>query len=236
MEKHLIILSIIIIIIVIYCLFCNQKDNKETFSSTTACNADITTLANLARDLQSTTNDPELRGTLNLKNRHILSSDNDGYLRLKSYSTQNVSGGANADAVASADIAVRNLNVDGNFNLLPRGIIVAWNNSVAPIGWALCDGTLGTPDLRNKFIFGEPLNANPERKTGGQENVSLNINQIPSHSHKYWSPNTGSKVGDQDDRQDVYYSTGWIDTLPTGNNKQFNNLPPYYVLAYIMKL
>lgn len=47
------------------------------------------------------------------------------------------------------------------FNLLPRGIIVAWNppdpkNPKPPTGWALCDGKIyngyKTPDLRGRFI------------------------------------------------------------------------------------
>lgn len=38
---------------------------------------------------------------------------------------------------------------------IPRGVIVMWSGSLAtiPSGWALCDGTNGTPDLRDRFIF-----------------------------------------------------------------------------------
>lgn len=37
---------------------------------------------------------------------------------------------------------------------LPSGTIVMWSPTAGPVppGWALCDGTLGTPDLRQKFI------------------------------------------------------------------------------------
>ena len=38
---------------------------------------------------------------------------------------------------------------------LPIGSIVAFYGSVLPDGWALCDGTLGTPDLRDRFIVGD---------------------------------------------------------------------------------
>ena len=44
------------------------------------------------------------------------------------------------------------LTVDGKFNYLPRGSIIAFNGPTAPLGWALCDGTNGTPDLRGRFI------------------------------------------------------------------------------------
>ena len=44
------------------------------------------------------------------------------------------------------------LTVDGKFNYLPKGSIIAFNGPTAPSGWALCDGTNGTPDLRGRFI------------------------------------------------------------------------------------
>jgi hypothetical protein len=33
---------------------------------------------------------------------------------------------------------------------LPKGVVVVWSGPV-PWGWALCDGTKGTPDLRTQF-------------------------------------------------------------------------------------
>jgi len=228
MEKYLIFL--IIIIIIIYCLFCNQTDTKDTFTSLVGCNTDITLLASLARVLQSTSEDAMINTHLNLKNRHLLSSDIDGLLRLKSYSnlTQN------------ADMAVRNLNVIGNFNLLPRGIIVAWNNSDVPAGWAFCDGSNGTPDLRGRFILGQGQGPNltirPFRAIGGQENVTLNINQIPAHAHTYSIPVSGTTVGDERPRENVYSTSTLTVTVPIGGGLPFDNMPPYYVLTYIMKL
>ena len=43
-------------------------------------------------------------------------------------------------------------NTGGNFNIIPRGTILAFNDVKAPPGWALCDGANGTPDLRGRFI------------------------------------------------------------------------------------
>src|SRR5207237_1315846 len=38
-----------------------------------------------------------------------------------------------------------------------KGIIVLWSGlaSAIPSGWVLCDGTNGTPDLRDRFIIGD---------------------------------------------------------------------------------
>lgn len=44
------------------------------------------------------------------------------------------------------------------------GMIMLWNGAVVdiPSGWHLCDGTVGTPDLRNKFVIGAGLAYNPD--------------------------------------------------------------------------
>lgn len=41
-------------------------------------------------------------------------------------------------------------------NGVPSGVILLWSGSVAsiPTGWLLCNGSNGTPDLRNNFVVG----------------------------------------------------------------------------------
>lgn len=52
-------------------------------------------------------------------------------------------------------LTTRNLDVTGNFNLLPRGVVVAWNGTTVPPGWNLADGSNQTPDsLRNLDLGG----------------------------------------------------------------------------------
>ena len=52
--------------------------------------------------------------------------------------------------------------------LMPSRGIIMWSGTAAdiPTGWALCDGTGGTPDLTDRFIGGENLPARRNRRRG----------------------------------------------------------------------
>ncbi|WP_047684515.1 MULTISPECIES: tail fiber protein [Xenorhabdus] len=43
--------------------------------------------------------------------------------------------------------------IDPN-TVLPKGMIMMFSGKDIPVGWALCDGSKGTPDLINRFIMG----------------------------------------------------------------------------------
>jgi len=64
------------------------------------------------------------------------------------------------------------------------GTIIMWGLNVSdiPDGWALCDGSNGTPDLRNKFIMGAS-NSTPVGNTGGSNSVTLTEANLPFHEH-----------------------------------------------------
>lgn len=68
--------------------------------------------------------------------------------------------------------------------LIPTGVITLWSGSVAtiPSGWALCNGSNGTPDLRNRFVVGAGSTYSVG-DTGGSDSVTLTSAQIPSHTH-----------------------------------------------------
>ena len=75
---------------------------------------------------------------------------------------------------------------------IPPGVIVMWSGSTSnvPSGWVLCDGTtyntdgspVNVPDLRGMFIVGSGGDYTTG-DTGGQESVTLSVNELPSHSH-----------------------------------------------------
>lgn len=75
---------------------------------------------------------------------------------------------------------------------VPPGSIMMWSGlqSEKPEGWFFCDGDNGTPDLRNKFIYGAETAAASNWPTGGNLNneVTLTKNNIPelvsqNHTH-----------------------------------------------------
>ena len=67
---------------------------------------------------------------------------------------------------------------------IPTGLISLWYGSIGsiPTGWYLCDGSNGTPDLRDKFIVGAG-NSYAVSATGGATTASLTINNLPAHTH-----------------------------------------------------
>jgi hypothetical protein len=78
-----------------------------------------------------------------------------------------------------------------NQPLLPRGMIMMWGGHTKdiPIGWALCDGKNGTPNLLGRFIASiSPSRAHwqnpaPHNPPFGSGIVKLHPNNIPPHSH-----------------------------------------------------
>lgn len=136
-----------------------------------------------------------------------------------------------------------NMSVTGSFNLLPKGVIVAWNGTTAPAGWALCNGQNGTPDLRNRFITGSggeyALGA-----TGGADTVTLSVAQIPSHNHisvtgiNWGDGILGNGSGAFSGGGGAQFGTDGsaFYTSYTGSGQAHENRPPYYALAFIMKL
>jgi len=69
---------------------------------------------------------------------------------------------------------------------VPTGFIGMWSGSevAIPIGWGLCDGSSGKPDLRDRFIVGSGTTY-AVGATGGANTVILTEAQLPSHAHDF---------------------------------------------------
>lgn len=147
---------------------------------------------------------------------------------------------------------------------LPRGAVIMFAGNAVPAGWALCDGQNGTPDLRGRFVLGVGqgggLTGRPMNQTGGRETVALTPNEMPSHAHGVTDPGhahlwsaSRQQAGTDDNNNTNELSKGdrgaadtmvkGTDTRGTGITIQaaggkdaHENMPPFHVLAFIMKL
>lgn len=135
---------------------------------------------------------------------------------------------------------------------IPVGGIIMWSGSVAsvPTGWSICNGANGTPDLRNRFIVGAGSEYNPGA-TGGSADATLVSHSHTGttdtggvHSHGY---NAGGVVGlgwassnkNGPSAQTTTQHNGHQHTFTTdasGSSATGANLPPYYALAFIMRV
>lgn len=92
--------------------------------------------------------------------------------------------GSMATAAAGTGAAQFRTNLENDivFNAaaIPAGGIIMWSGAIVaiPSGWALCDGSAGTPDLRGRFVIGAG-GAYAVAATGGQESIT----QVPAHTH-----------------------------------------------------
>ena len=99
------------------------------------------------------------------------------------------------ESIPRATLSFNRYSVSQNESSIPKGTILPWygKSSDIPEGFALCDGTKGTPDLRNRFLVGAGSNY-ALGDTGGEDQVTLTGTQIGNHYH-YWGRSTLGVVG-----------------------------------------
>ncbi len=152
----------------------------------------------------------------------------------------------------------RNTNIS---EIFPKGMIVAWYDGPenVPKGWAYCDGkkykldsnyiaqeviltdTTGTltPDLRGRTIIGAGngpgLTPRQNQTSGGEENHTLTINEIPAHDHGYLETVADSN-GWWYDAGGYRFRQRDATSKQTGGGMSHNNMQPFFILGYILKL
>ena len=136
---------------------------------------------------------------------------------------------------------------------IPAGIISIWYGSIGsvPTGWYLCDGSNGTPDLRDRFIIGAGSTYSVG-STGGSTTRTLTTSEMPSHTHAatvtdpghnhsitattFGGASGGAILVPFGSTTTGTSTTGiTVSNAATGSGTAFNILNPYYALAYVMK-
>lgn len=144
-------------------------------------------------------------------------------------------------------------NVAAEPPLIPYGGIMLWAGRLdsIPVGWALCDGNNGTPDLRNRFIVGAGSSYSPGQTGGSADEV------LVAHSHGPGIPpsfNGGFSTSNPNGpdtgnyaltpvgvtlRLDPRRGQGYVSqrtTIEGWSDGIGMNIPPYFALAYIMRI
>lgn len=132
-------------------------------------------------------------------------------------------------------------------NTVPKGGIIIWSGSETDIpgGYVLCDGGINygytAPDLRSRFIRG----ATALGSYGGVESHQITTAEMPSHRHSFYGKSTTSGTSETWGGNSGFLAVGTTAGTSgsfgkvindAGNGNYHNNMPPYYVLCYIMRV
>lgn len=134
-------------------------------------------------------------------------------------------------------------------NSVPIGAILMWSGTIAtiPAGYALCNGSGGTPDLRNRFIIGAG-DTYATGTTGGSADavVVSHTHTIVDNGHSHALPltppfagtggNVGSGLVPQGSGLTSSSATTGITVNTTGESGVGRNLPPFFALAFIQRV
>jgi hypothetical protein len=94
------------------------------------------------------------------------------------------------------NLFLRECMLDPNNMPIPAGLIAMWSGSLVdiPIGWGLCDGLEGRPDLRSKFLKGSAIGVEPGVE-GGATSHDHDAHPILSHAGGAVNPHSAHSGG-----------------------------------------
>jgi microcystin-dependent protein len=166
----------------------------------------------------------------------------------------------NKNTQVNGDLTVTGIATATTFagnGITPIGGIIMWSGTIVniPTGWALCDGTNGTPNLQDRFVVGAG-SGYAVGATGGSADATLVSHSHDAistatdsgHTHSYTESNANNRniTGTAPSCNTGVFSsttgTGFANiTVATsisteGASATNANLPPFYALAFIMRV
>lgn len=142
--------------------------------------------------------------------------------------------GGSALAAGSTILTTANFltHLPSGIGVISTGMVLMWSgaSSSIPTGYVLCDGTNGTPDLRDQFVLGAggslPTTGGSSSTTTGSSTISglaiggtsLTVDQLPSHHHTLFVGQTLTPGGGQGPRLDWFNAGAALDAVPGGPN------------------
>ncbi len=172
--------------------------------------------------------------------------------------------GQTAVTLTAAQINTLPTNVAANaLGINPIGAVIMFNAIFAsiPTNWQLCDGTNGTPNMTDRFVYGTNTEAELLNTGGSKDAVVVQHThtftgvQLDPHTHKVvdgspWKAGNiistggtqgiaGNNIGSTVAIPDTDIASGGT---PAGTNSTVGvsgtdaNLPPYVKLAYIQRM
>jgi hypothetical protein len=134
---------------------------------------------------------------------------------------------------------------------IPAGGIFLWSGSIGsiPAGYVLCNGSNGTPDLRDRFVVGAGSTYAVNATGGSADAVVVSHTHAatvtdPGHNHTYTDyPSAIVRAGGGGGTPFTATTTNTstavtgitVSNATAGVSGTNANLPPYYALCYIMK-
>lgn len=134
-------------------------------------------------------------------------------------------------------------NLSNVAGVVPVGGIIMYSGLIAniPTNWAFCNGSSGTPDLRDRMVIcGKQDDAGSVKTnvtgaltiSGGSATHVLTTTEMPAHTHTLgvYTGGAASRAGGA-----VTTLANTDTTGSTGGGAAHNNMSPYYALAFIMR-
>ncbi len=206
----------------------------------------MTPYSSWAADVTNASGDFNVAGKATIKNAEVT-----GGLVVNGKTTLAGTVDFSQGATISGNLSVKNTGALSGYGTIPVGGIIMWSGSSVPDGWALCNGQtvngVQTPNLVDRFIYGS--NLVNVRGTGGSDKVTLSVNNLPSHNHLYAGDDMLDRIngngyttrvvgypGNYDATSSASGSGAVYRTSDTGSGQSFSIMPPYYKLAFIMRV